>query len=57
MSFLCKRCYINQHNLKKNDIKKLMVTSENFECDSCGKFTKLVIEPKEKERYDDEDYD
>ena len=57
MSFLCKRCYINQHDLKKNDIKKLMVTSENFECESCGKFTKLVIEPKEKERYDDEDYD
>lgn len=57
MSFLCKRCYINEKKLKKNDIKKLMVTSENFECEQCGKFTKLVIEPIEKEQYYDEDYD
>jgi len=56
MSFLCKRCYINKNKLKKNDIKKLIVTSENFECDECGKFTKLVIEPKAKEQYYDENY-
>jgi hypothetical protein len=56
MSFLCKRCYINKNKLKKNDIKKLVVTSENFECDECGKFTKLVIEPRGKEQYYDENY-
>ena len=56
MSYLCKRCYINKNKLKKNDIKKLIVTSENFTCDECGKFTKLVIEPKEKEQYYDENY-
>lgn len=56
MSFLCKRCYINKNKLKKNDIKKLIVTSENFECDECGKSAKLVIEPKAKEQYYDENY-
>ena len=57
MGYLCKRCYINKNKLKKNDIKKLIVTSDNFECDECGKFAKLVIEPKKKEWFEDESYD
>ena len=55
MSYMCKRCYINANNLKKNDIKRLMVTAENFTCDSCGKVAKLVIDPKDKEEYYDEE--
>lgn len=52
---LCQRCYIKKHKLKKNEIKKLTVTSDKFQCSDCGEYKKLVIERKQKEEwYDDE---
>ena len=55
MISLCQRCYIKKHNLKKNEIKKLITTQEKFECADCGQYKKLVIERHEKETYYSED--
>ena len=55
---LCRRCFIKQHpELKKKEIKQLISTADKYYCDSCGEYKSIIIEPKEKERYDDEDYD
>lgn len=52
---LCQRCYIKKHKLKKNEIKKLIVTSDKFQCAECGEYKKLVIERNPREEwYDDE---
>ena len=59
MAYLCKRCFINEHeNLTKKQIKQLNVSSMDFYCDKCGKLKKLVVEKKASEEdvvY--EDYD
>lgn len=57
MSFLCKRCYINSHNLSKKEIKQLMSTTDKFKCENCGEYKVLVLEPKKREEWeDDEDF-
>jgi len=43
MAFLCKRCYINSHDLTKKEIKQLNVTDQSFVCDNCKALKKLVI--------------
>lgn len=56
--YLCKRCYINSHDLTKKEIKQLNVTDMDFVCDNCGKLKKLVLEKKiDKEDMFYEDYD
>lgn len=55
MISLCQRCYIKKHNLKKNEIKKLLVTQEKFYCSECGQEKKLVIEREERNNYYSED--
>lgn len=46
---LCRRCYIQEHNLKKKDAKHLTSTSEKYECEKCGQFKQLVIENRQWE--------
>lgn len=55
---LCRRCYIEKHpNLKKKHIKQLMSTTEKFKCDGCKEYKALVIEPRKKEVWEEEDED
>lgn len=54
---LCRRCYIEKNpNLKKKDVKKIMSTDEKFKCDLCGEYKSLVIIPRKREVWEDEDY-
>ena len=54
---LCRRCYIQKHNLKKKDAKHLNSTTDKFECDSCGEYKTLVIEKRtwEEDNYDEDE--
>ena len=54
---LCRRCYINNHELSKKEIKKLVSTTDKFKCDECGEYKAIVLEPKKREEWeDDEDF-
>lgn len=56
MSDLCKRCYIQKNpQLKKKDIKQLMCTSDKYKCDGCGEYKALVLTPRKREAWEDED--
>lgn len=55
MSFLCRRCYIKNNNLSKKEIKQLVSTTEKFQCAGCGEYKALVIEPRKKEEWEDEE--
>ena len=46
---LCRRCYIEEKNLKKKDSKHLMSTIDKYKCDKCGEHKSIVIEPRQKE--------
>ena len=53
---LCRRCYIEEKKLKKKDSKHLMSTIDKYKCDKCNEYKSIVIEPRQKEEYDDEEY-
>ena len=55
MSFLCRRCYINSHELSKKEIKQLVSTTEKYKCDGCGEYKALVVEPKKREEWEDDE--
>lgn len=55
--FLCKRCYIKQKNLSKKEIKQLMSTTDKFKCSGCGEYKVIVLEPKKKEAWEDDEED
>ena len=55
MSNLCRRCYINSHELSKKEIKQLMSTSEKYKCEGCGEYKALVLTPRKREEWEDED--
>ena len=40
---LCRRCYIQERNLKKKDAKHLTSTSEKYECEKCGCITMFNV--------------
>ena len=46
---LCRRCYIQEHNLKKKDAKHLTSTSEKYEWEKCGQCKQLVVENRQWE--------
>lgn len=56
MSFLCRRCYINSHDLSKKEIKQLVSSSDKFKCEQCGAYKAIVIEPRAKEAWEDDDF-
>lgn len=39
---LCKRCFIRVHKLSKKEIKKIIMSEEEYTCDKCGKFDFVV---------------
>jgi hypothetical protein len=53
MSFLCRRCYINSHELSKKEIKKLTSSADKFKCDGCGEYKAIVLEPRKREVWED----
>jgi hypothetical protein len=57
MSNLCRRCYINNHELSKKEIKKLMSTTDKFKCDQCGEYKAIVVEPRKKEVWEEDEED
>lgn len=56
MEVLCRRCYIETHNLKKKQIKQIVSTTDKFKCSCCGEYKTIVIEPKKEEEWEDEEY-
>lgn len=56
MSFLCRRCYINNKKLSKKEIKQLVSSADKFKCDKCGEYKAIVLEPRKKEVWEDEDF-
>lgn len=53
---LCSRCYIRQHpELKKKDIKQLKYTTEKYECECCHQYKALVVMPRRREAWEDEE--
>lgn len=54
MSFLCRRCYINSHELNKKAIKQLTSSADKFKCDKCGEYKAIVLEPRKREVWEDE---
>lgn len=39
---LCKKCYIKINKPTKNEIKKLVMSEENYECNCCHKTGQIV---------------
>lgn len=39
---LCKKCYIKIYKPTKNEIKKLVMSEENYECNCCHKNGSIV---------------
>lgn len=42
-SDLCKKCYIKTQKPTKNEIKKLVMSEEKYQCNCCGK-TEFIVE-------------
>ena len=41
-SDLCKKCFIRIRKPSKKDIKKIVLSDEPCECESCGRFDYIV---------------
>jgi hypothetical protein len=41
-SDLCKKCYIKINKPTKSEIKKLVMSEENYECNCCHKTVSIV---------------
>ena len=39
---LCKKCYIRIMKPTKKEIKKMVMSDENYTCDCCGKYDCIV---------------
>ena len=39
---LCKKCYIKHCHPTKKEIKKIVMSEEEYQCDCCGKTTQIV---------------
>ena len=39
---LCKKCYIKIQNPSKKDIKKMVMSEEKYQCDSCHRNDVIV---------------
>lgn len=39
---LCKRCFLKIHKVNKKEIKKMVMSEEEYHCDKCGKLDFIV---------------
>ena len=39
---LCKRCFIKINKVNKKEIKKMVMSEEEYTCDKCGKLDLIV---------------